>query len=344
MSSVRRTALRVLMISQMSYLRRFIVGFLSSFIRGKPVKQDSLLLNLPIDIIYVIIDALPLSARILLSQTCRDLWYRMRGTCFSTFQSATFLERWECLATLDDFLSDHRLCYGCLALHTVDPEDLPTVNCQNSDQPCSAPEPRGGRFQIDRYNYAPAFRHIQLAVKYTRLRGIQNSYRLRLLQKFETDLGFYQGQSAYITAEPLVVRGRFLLKTSHVFTGRSQPVSMQTVSQRTLIFCPHNFLGLDDDPTDPFIAAISMNFRNVARGWNMSARSFSCEHCPTDFVIQVDKQVARIFAWADLGMGRSPIDEYWQSHICHSGNSRWSKGPKFDYEHRSVRDMYFQRA
>ena len=104
------------------------------------IRQTSPLLDLPVDIIYTIIDELPLTARILLSQTCKALWYRMRESNAQEFLRLASEERLKTLTELVQFLPDHYLCYICAALHSVDLADVPANNKGLPDSRWTLPE------------------------------------------------------------------------------------------------------------------------------------------------------------------------------------------------------------
>ena len=159
---------------------RSLLGFFRRTAKKKDaVKQDSLFLNLPLAPVYDIFDELQLAQKIWLAQTCRDMWYILRHQCSSAMRQATVEERLECLTRLGNILPDHRLCTSCPALHILDPKDLPVVRYDNCPSPESAWD-----FRYLALCYSLAFRHVQLAVKYTRVKDYYQDYRAIILQPF----------------------------------------------------------------------------------------------------------------------------------------------------------------
>ena len=318
----------------------WIGSLLSIISRGRSkVKQKSLLLDLPLDILYALIDALSLPAQIILSQTCRGLWHQMHNECVSTFYAATPTERLKYQATLGELLPDYRLCFACHALHHIDYNDLPTSGVYNQHQPCLALETPGGRYNLH-YRYALAFRHVQLAIQYVRREDIHNYYYTALMRRFAAaGDGYVLPVRVRFIAEPVVVRNRFILATTHtysLFSTCNRQITLHNLSRVPDCFCAHHALGYKRHSDDPFLEVLRLAFRDVARGLNESVKPFSCEQCPTDFTIDVNRKRAIIFAWADLGVGQTPEDTHWRSHT-------WESAPKFNYEHGSVRKMYYDR-
>ena len=93
-----------------------------------PIKQDSPILDLPMEIIYGIFNELSISANILLSQSCRHSHYQLLSECYTAVSNASAVKRLKCLAVLGDILPDHRLCIGCNALRFIATKDLPVID------------------------------------------------------------------------------------------------------------------------------------------------------------------------------------------------------------------------
>lgn len=320
---------------------RWLLAFFSRTTRKKvTVKQNSPLLDLPLVLVYDIFDELQLPEKVLLSQTCRDLWYLLRSKCSVTFREATAVDRLECLAVLGDILPDYRLCTSCRALHLLDPKDLPVTGYDKFHKPCPAPEAMWSRHRLMPY-YAIAFRHVQLAMKYTRLEGIYQDYRASILQRFTILIPLFYSMRLKFTAEPLIVNGRFILMTTFVFYELARPISFSTLSHAYFGFCPHLSAG-DEllDPDNPLFVAIRHAF-NVADGQRgLHQEVHSCDRCPTDYLIAVEDGRATLYVWQDLGAGTSAADPYWRSHIWDDKNNAFN-GTKFSYEHGSIRDLYY---
>ena len=322
---------------------RRIFKYLSHVIVGhRAVKQNSPLLNLPLDVVYAIMDELQIPAKIMLSQTCRSLWYGFRENCSSALQTATTVERLGHLAVLGDLLPDHRLCTGCRSLHPVDYEDIPIAGFCNYYKPCPSPEPMWSRHRLSPY-YAIAFRHVHLAMKYTRLEEHHQRYRATILQRFSVFSPNLDSIAQNFIAKPVVVCGRFILMTDFHFYGGIKPLSYSTLLQTSVLFCPHHSLGPLSDPKDPLITAIRFAFGLTDGANGLNYATYSCDRCPTDYSIMITDQSASVSVWHDLGTGASPEDPCWRSHIWTEENGHY-KSAKFNYEHGSVRELYYSNG
>jgi hypothetical protein len=315
---------------------RWLLALCSCATRRKDsIKQKSPLLDLPLDIVHAIFDELPLHAMVLLSQSCRDLRLLLGSRCYSAVREASAADRLEFLGVLGDILPDHRLCTHCRALHLVDPKDLPVTDCGNYYKPCPAPESTWSRHRLHPY-YAVAHRHVQLAIKYTRLEHIHQSYRASILQRFTISLPRFYSMSLEFTAEPAVIHGRFILMTTFTYHKVAAPLSFTTLSHAAVRICPHLGIGETVSPENPLLAVTRSAFR-------VGLEVHSCDRCPTDCLIIIRKSRATFYAWQDLGSGTSPMDPYWRSHILDLKNNQFI-GTKFCYKHGSIRDMYYSNG
>lgn len=325
--------------TKLRWLTHFITYTRRLQYRGK---QNSLLMKLPLDILYEIIDQLhlDLSALILLSQSCSDLWYLLRFKCASAMRKASPTERLECLEVLAYHLPYHRLCSGCQALHIVDPKDVPktsyftTTYCKSRNT-CGEPKSGWAKGPMTFY-YHLEFRHVQLAIKYTRLRNVHQDYRARLLQRYaETENDWYDA-AVTTTVEPVVVRGRFILMRTFLFRELDKPLSVEIFAQMCLRICPH--LNIFENIYRPggIIEAIRRVFDLAGSQRRVPLEVHSCDQCPTDYVVMLHGDQIRLQVWQDFGSGTSPTDPYWRSQIFASYDD-----PRFAYKHGSIRTLYY---
>lgn len=234
------------------------------------------------------------SAKVLLSQTCRALWYPLRCKSSSAVEEATAVKRLECLAVLRDILPDRRLCTFCRALHLLDPKNLPVTGFDRFYKPCPAPETIWSRHRLMPY-YAIAFRHVQLAMKYTRLEGIHQDYRASILQRFTISIPRFYSMRLKFTAEPLVVHGKFILMTIFAFYEDVGPISFSTLSQAHSQFCSHLDAGNFLHPNNPLLAAIRFAFNEADGQRDLHQKVHSCDRCPTDYSIVIKDRRATLY-------------------------------------------------
>ncbi len=313
------------------YIRSLLGFFRRTAKKKDAVKQDSLFLNLPLALVYDIFDELQLSEKILLSQTCRDLWYILRHQCSSAMRQVTVEERLECLTRLGNILPDHRLCTSCPALHILDPKDLPVVRYDNCPSPESAWD-----FRYLTLCYSLAFRHVQLAIKYTRLKDYHQDYLAKILQPFRITIPKFYSMRLTFAAIPVIIHGRFILMKASIFNAAVEPISFSTISKAPFGICPHLSIWLPVQD-NPLLEAMRSACNDGQCGLH------SCDRCPTDYRIITDCRGATLYVWQDLGAGTCPADPYWRSHIYGEDSSRY-RGTKFNYQHGSVKDLYYSRG
>ena len=326
-------------------LRRIIAFLSRTILRKSTVKQASLLLDLPLCLIYTIFDELQWPEKVMLSQTCKDLRYNLRQKCSSILRKATVLERLEYLTILGNILPDHYLCTACCVLHLVDPKDIPITDCNIIGAnlyraPCPLPEPLWSRHRLH-HNYAVAFRHVQLAIKYSRMGGGYQRYRASIMQRFVVSNRGISSIGYDFVAEPVIVRGRFILMTRFEFYGDVEEVSYWTFMKTTINFCPHHMTGKFNDHNDTFNILMRSLFRQSRNTSGPCQEAYSCSRCPSDYAIAIKDKRAIVSVWHDLGTGASTDDPYWQSHIWDYENNMYNKGTEFPYEHGSIEKMYY---
>lgn len=312
------------------------------FRRGRKqdtVKQNSYFLDLPVDLIYAFFDELQLPEKVLLSETCRDLWYILRHQCASATREATAIERLECLAVLGDILPDHRCCASCSTLHRLDPKDLPVMSNDKFYMPCPAPEPVRSRHRL-MSQYSIAFRHVQLAIKYTRLRDTHQDYRASVMQRFTTSIPQFYSMRLIFSANPTIICGRFILMSTFIFYTPAEQISLSDITRAHFQICPH--LGASGPllPYNRLLSAIGSACKVAAGQPGLHKSVYSCYQCPTDFTVAIHPRSVSLLVWQDLGAGVSPADPCWHSHIWTDENNR-VMGTKFNYEHGSIKKMYY---
>ncbi|EFX03938.1 hypothetical protein CMQ_866 [Grosmannia clavigera kw1407] len=139
--------------------------------------------RLPAELIIDMDDYFSSQSRILLSRTCRSLRAMLTNTDdFYTVGCSSRAERAEFLYLVARDIPDRWLCDACMALHEVTVSDTPP--CKNT---------RHCKLYKDSYDYArkPAlapvnYRHVQLALKYSRMKdGISRYHRHHLAKLLE---------------------------------------------------------------------------------------------------------------------------------------------------------------
>ena len=299
----------------------------------KNVKQTSNLSHIPLEILLLIIDHLSLPERILLSQSCKGLWQVLRIQCSDDFKRASIDEQRDCLAVLGDTVSDYRYCEVCHRLHPLNLHDVPSSTDVQYFGFCLAPDCITTRHCMIMY-YAIAFRHVQLATKYTRLKHYHQDYRSLLLQAYIKFVPNYYSMSLRFQATPNVVDGKFLLMT--LYTFQSESISTAKLLRAGVVLCPHLTPRQPDEHYPSLYFSVCEAFERSPVGLSKSS---CCRKCPTEYYVKAEKSKFVFCIWQDLGNGRSVSDPYWSSHL-------WSEidNTKSDFEYRrgDIRKRWYE--
>jgi hypothetical protein len=123
-------------------------------------------LQLPVDVICLILKELPLPTKVLLSQTCRSMRTLLQDNR-ALIQSLSQRDYFNFLSGVADSLPNCVTCSFHYKLHIVDTTDLPYPPFASKRYPCSQ-----GWTDVPCHNYGIQYRlsywHIQLVLKYSR--------------------------------------------------------------------------------------------------------------------------------------------------------------------------------
>lgn len=232
-------------------LRRIVAFLATASPWRRDVKQDSLLLNLPLCLISDIFDELDWPDKAVFSQTCRGLWYHLHSKCISIFRKAISKDRLKYLIILSNVLLDYYVCERYYVLHLINPKDVPGIwrsQCWVTyHMPCPLPELNEDYVSFSRY-YAFGYRHIQLAFKYSRLGGkaVHQRYLNNIMREFvrlKNPLSQERIQSDTFTARPRIIRGKLIIRARYHFFEDLPKVSYSNIVITPMSFCPHHYIG-----------------------------------------------------------------------------------------------------
>ena len=289
----------------------------------KARKKAPNLVELPLDVLCLIIDVLPLCGRVMFSQTCKSMRLLLGQECASMVKNLPPNARLDLLATFANVLPGVALCVKCKQLHKFYRHDLPSrpydFYTRNS---C----PLAGTYSTDHefgFCYYIAYRHVQLAIKYTRLSAVKPWYMTKLLAPYHLK-GYTNDKILKVTydARPKIVNGRFLLFSCWKYSPNERAVDISTIPRCTY-FCPHLRLVGNASArarTNALTAAVYMSLESPKVWINGS-----CDRCPTDYRVDTRESTLTIWFWQDFGTGISPTDRTWKSHIW--GPENGENGP-----------------
>lgn len=309
-----------------------------------PPSSDGLLI-LPVDLLHSIFDFLPLPAKIISTQLCKDLQRLFQSRCSSELLTASPSERLECVEILAQVLSGYRLCYSCQALHSLNSDSryLSCVfNITYDAPPCPALDlswtghPVLGSCPV-------AFRHVQKVIGYCKVSEEHRERLEKLLPKFDYRSSDFWGMRLIVSTRIQIKQGRFTLRSLWNFFGiNGRQISRETLLAATFRICPHLGCG-SPFPTqnDALKLSILDMFSNLDEGQVLCLGQLaSCIACPTDFLLCAIGGGTRvkITVFQDLGTGQTLDDEYWTSHRVGERNNMHDYIP-FAYQHGSIRSL-----
>lgn len=227
------------------------------------VEQTSAFLDLPIDILCIICDQLPLSAKILLSHTCKAMWYMLCSECSFQLKALVREDRFNTLTELGNLLPDNYHCIKCNILHPVEPDDIPDMTnwYRRRRHSCRTPSQMFDHVHPQRF-YAVLFHHVQLALKYSRMKEMHQDCRTNILQSFEIRPA---GSPIIKTfaAKPKVVNDRFILLATYVLYAGPLRDAAQRDYHKYIAFLP-------SPPFWPWHGTRQLLCRDFARGCHQS--------------------------------------------------------------------------
>jgi hypothetical protein len=143
----------------------------------------------------------------------------------------------------------------------------------------------------------------------------------------------------YFFAQSRVLNGRFILH--HIWEHRNllEPVSVD--SFRPSALCPHLNISKRSNQylqTNPLTFTFTTALENFGR-----QIPGSCSRCPTDYLITIYRNRAKIRVWKDFGNPTSPIDIRWCVHIWDRENNEFY-GPSVSHQPQSIMNAYYNAA
>ncbi|KND90959.1 hypothetical protein TOPH_04341 [Tolypocladium ophioglossoides CBS 100239] len=305
----------------------------------KSQKRNCPILNLPVDLILPIAEYLPLCSQVFLSETCRSM-----QSIFVHFRALIHIsdeERLEFLVDRVRNLPSRWLCEVCLKLHQVHLQDTPkhtrTMTCPLGWQQLRERGYSLMSFQIDH-------RHVQLALKYTRMKDVNNVYQeyLKALLKpvytsFFTHPGFTFLLQTMQATYPKVVDGRYLIQSVYSYLAAHTAVTRGAVGD--LEVCLHQgFYSTWDLPwrhSSSLSDAMDAAFHDIGH-----EKCGSCPLCLTDFSVYITPERAIVRVWQDLGPEGSALEPAWGTHT-HAFRSKYH-GRYVYHEPGSIRVFHDQ--
>ncbi|KAL7945376.1 hypothetical protein V8C42DRAFT_357812 [Trichoderma barbatum] len=285
---------------------------------------ESALLQMPMELIRELSNDLPPVDKIIFTQTCRPICNSVDFCPFSKDEEEFREQKFEYLARRCRDIPNQWVCEECMCHHNINVDDTPAspiLVC-----------PRGRLYRtqynlslnlIAREDYRLGRRHVQLALKYTRLFNEISSQHRRYLERLMASRMYsfstlWENIPVFHAAKitPRVVNGRYLLKCIFDYRQKALPMDKRVLAGDFV--CRHQqFLQEDitvDGPLLKFQRAVGDAFNR--RGREVHSH---CPHCCTDFSVKASLRNVRLTVWHDLGTESSALDPVWRACVYSPG-------------------------
>ncbi|KAI0551539.1 hypothetical protein F4679DRAFT_593340 [Xylaria curta] len=350
---------------------------------------DSRLLQLPLELIFIIAESLSPADLVLLAQTSRSL-----RAIFENQASATRLcstDYLSFLAGLARGKPEEWVCENCMTLHPIVKLDTPAAvnhvsscpyrhvppywlrqkgsSCTNYYRKAirDRPDTYENQYRTDtRLKFSQIrieHRHVQLALKYTRLQERKYSSYLQALLEPHHDTNFRRMTKSQLetrySAYPKIVAGhdgnlRFLLWSTWRYYRDLENITFDKIGR--LKICPHVEVerrppSFRRSPTlvirESWRKSLQEAMKRVLEAQeNGQEYTGACARCATDFSVQLGRRSLDLHVWQDFGPEGSPADLAWATHIAGIGidgvPNLWSLGPVLHHEPGTIRKLFYK--
>lgn len=271
----------------------------------KKQNARSPLMKLPKDVFLLIADELPLHAIYFLAQTCRDIRSILHRDWHEIINTATLplIERLRFLFGLSYVLPDYHMC-SCYEMHKIDLQDVPSHRLYRRDR-CT-------NFELRHYNYwngfKVAFHHVQLSLKYTRLKGTQDEYLKRLMAPIRHRHPLLPAPlTSTCIKTPRIIDGRYILQTVIKIVGvnpmRDEEFWARLKRFRTMSLCRHNDVSRTLRAAREKTKLCEEAFENALSPLALTVADLpaSCTDCRTDYLVQLQQGEWTFASWQEMG-------------------------------------------
>lgn len=189
--------------------------------------------------------------------------------------------------------------------------------------------------------YSASHRHVELTLKYTRLKSQKKKHRKHLQRllaphHFQTrsphSISVAEGILAQSSFYPKVVDGRYLLLTVRTYFGVETPVSPRSI--KSLIICPHLYSFGIFNRRNGMVRDLDALFHIAFSAPPNTPIFYSCLACGTEISIQISPERVVVCAWQDLGPEATVYDPDWEAIVRNTEVVYHNAG--------SIRDLFGQ--
>lgn len=258
--------------------------------------NPSRLLNVPVDIIYYLLQFLDKHERVLLGLTCKNLY------SFLARERANALDKPKLMLLLDLMKKDlpkHFRCSLCLRLHAFTKDDTPgSKNQFLTPLKCDARDKPDANFARAQFNFEyPLLLHHAQLVMDRHFLGPNHGLPLTSLKLHHQ--GFYSaGEAGPLINQswtPRIINDSLFLRANYIIYHSDSDQSFRQILDKIHFqFCPHKFLAAPQGSAQSAIRQVvrpscscidSRNCNHIFHEVH-DARG-SCSYCLTDYVISI---------------------------------------------------------
>lgn len=269
------------------------------------------LLQLPAELLIVVVDSLDPASRILAGLSCKRLRAAVSSTTRDVVRKLPICQYDQyVLAILEGLALHDRYACVCHRLHCVDAHDLPGMRKGLRFNGCWPASAKIGNFS----KYCLHQRHVQLALRYSRT-GVHEAELAKLLRPFHVfGNSVFNPMSWEFRAQPIIADGNYIMYTRETFHPLYN--SEITMGQcQFLEICPHIFtVPRWTGDTSHLQLRLMLERIMDERG---SRTNGWCYDCATDFSLMSTKSGLEVEVWYDFGSDASPSSQYWTSHVTY---------------------------
>lgn len=301
------------------------------------------ILQLPCELILSISDELAPQSQVLLSETCRCMWALLGKDSLKRIPQFSWLGHVKFMSMLARDYLDWWFCYRCMSLHRVKLSD-------NYHSIHTKPK----HIMYDYVTFTRVkHRHVQLALKYTRLQEYCQPYHQECLRRLLAP--YYFSKTVYGPIDYLrqsVIQWSCYPKVALGQDGRLRylllaVLRLPRLGGRTCAaepigcfnICPHLAVNFHDGDFRKLVeqrilepyrrrlplphvaiaiqAALEKSKRDGLCGDINKSEEVcdGCTRCPLDFSVRVERRFIELRVWQDFGPEGAETDLAWQIHV-----------------------------
>ena len=307
---------------------------------GPHAQAASPLFNVPLDIFLVICDVLPLASLVFLSQTCFDARSRLEGICLNEISRLDSNAYIDFLVDLAFALPNYQVCARCSTLHHVDVQDFPSSEYRRKGYMCMR-RPTRPTERRDYYSFGESYflthYHVQLALKYHRLKHSYQGYLENLMAPYLWISPTNRSSKTTCAAKPMIVNGEFLLFTTWTFENKQKKSDLPDLI-RSFMICPHISCRACDRVGGPIRLVDDLD--RIVLDPRIRITKF-CRRCPTDLKLYATGSKLKCHVWQNMGRALSQNDDTW--HIfCSDVDNTWLTDLNVRHKPNSIRNKYIK--